>query len=75
MLTPRSGRQTRELVAERVRSGECSARHALERGPHALERGRDAVVSAAQKGERIAERSLERVREAKSDEKIRWGTR
>jgi gas vesicle protein len=64
MLTPRSGRQTRELVAERVRSGERSARRALERGQHALERGRDAVVSAAQEGERIAERSLVRVREA-----------
>ena len=36
MLTPRTGRKTRQLLVARVRSGERSARRALERGRDAV---------------------------------------
>jgi gas vesicle protein len=50
LLAPRSGRETRQLVGEQLRSGERKARRRLEQGVEAFERGRDeaeATVSAA----------------------------
>jgi hypothetical protein len=47
MLTPRSGRETRELLGARLRRGERAARRRLERGVEAFERLRDEVSEAA----------------------------
>jgi gas vesicle protein len=57
LLTPRSGRETRELVAARMRDGERVARRGFEQG-------RRVVVRTVQEGRQLAKRSLERGREA-----------
>jgi gas vesicle protein len=57
LLTPRSGRETRQLVASRMRDGERVARRGIERG-------REVFVRSVQEGKHIAKRSLERGREA-----------
>jgi gas vesicle protein len=46
VLTPRSGRETRELVGARLRRSERMARLRLERGVEAFERARDEVARA-----------------------------
>jgi gas vesicle protein len=46
MLTPRSGRETRELLGARLRRGERMARLRLERGVEAFERRRDELAEA-----------------------------
>jgi gas vesicle protein len=46
MLTPRSGRETRELVGARLRRGERMARLRLERGVEAFERACDEAAQA-----------------------------
>jgi gas vesicle protein len=46
MLTPRSGRETRELLEARLRHGERLARFRLERGVEAFERRREEQVEA-----------------------------
>jgi gas vesicle protein len=48
MLTPRSGRETRELLGARLRQGERTARRRLERGVEAFERLRDEVSGASE---------------------------
>ncbi len=56
LLTPRSGRDTREIVASRMRDGERVARRGFERG-------RQVVVRTMQEGKQLAKRSLERGRD------------
>lgn len=57
LLTPRSGRETRELVAARMRDGERYARRRLERGGQV-------VARTVQEGRQIAKRTIAKGRDA-----------
>ena len=46
LLAPRSGRETRQLVGERLKSGERRARRRLEQSVEAFERERDEEAAA-----------------------------
>ena len=57
LLAPRTGRETRGLVAARMREGERAARQAARRG---LVRGREVVVTKIREGRDLARRTAER---------------
>jgi gas vesicle protein len=56
LLAPRSGRETRQIVASRMRDGERYARQGLEKG-------REAVQRTVREGKHLAARTLQTGRE------------
>lgn len=71
LYAPRSGRETREILGERIREGADKGRELTE---EALKRGRELKEQAVEKGKAILEEAggyVERQREAIGDRKER----